>query len=74
MQKNVDAANLWQATNGQWRMGMCSPIGLDYNAVYTVAEKTLGIRIDTAMLQKIQALEAATLEQISKSLNTAGNR
>lgn len=44
----------------QWRTSAFAVIGLDYNAVLSVAA-ILGIEVDENMLRKIRALEFATL-------------
>lgn len=66
MQANVEAAELWRAVATQWRYaGMGFPAGLDYTAMYQVA-RTLEIEIDTAMLNKIRALECEYIRKNSK--------
>ncbi len=62
----MDAWELWTAANTQWRIaghmgGICF-IGLDYNALYQVAD-TLCIEITPAMLAKIRLLESRERER-----------
>jgi hypothetical protein len=44
----------------QWRVGMAGATGLDYPAMYLVAD-SLGIEVTRANLNKVQALERAVL-------------
>lgn len=44
----------------QWRVGMAGATGLDYPAMYRVAE-SLGVQMIRANLQKIMALEMAVI-------------
>ena len=44
---------------------MAGRVGLDYNAVFKVAE-TLAIEITPGLIRKLQALECATLENDMK--------
>ncbi|MFI3270568.1 MAG: DUF1799 domain-containing protein [Pseudomonadota bacterium] len=60
LRENVDAWRLWLALQTQWRIGFNGRTGLDYNAMYLVAN-TLNTVINPEMLGKIQALEFATL-------------
>lgn len=54
---------MYKAVCTQWRTtGMGYKVGLDYNAVYLVA-KTLLIDMNMAMLNKLQAIEAAELNR-----------
>ncbi|MBU1040143.1 MAG: DUF1799 domain-containing protein [Proteobacteria bacterium] len=61
-QGNKPAWKLWTSCSTQWRVGMGGAVGLDYLAVEMVA-KTLGIRMDRPMLEKLQALEHAQLDR-----------
>lgn len=47
----------------QWRAGMAGPIGLDYPAVWLVAE-TMGVEIHEANLGRIRALEREALNHM----------
>jgi len=49
----------------QWRVSMAGRVGLDYNAVFKVAE-ALAIEITPGLIRKLQALECATLENDMK--------
>jgi hypothetical protein len=53
----------------QWRSGFSGVIGLDYTAVYRVAD-SLGIDMDTTLLHKIAALE----HEILSSRRGAGEK
>ncbi len=65
LRENVDAWKLWLAMQTQWRIGFNGRTGLDYNAMYLVAN-TLNTVINQDMLAKIQALEFATLDDQAK--------
>ena len=58
--ENDEALELWRASGSQWRAGGMGVIGLDYPAVFLVADK-LDIDVDHVMLHKIQAMEQAAL-------------
>lgn len=60
MAENVDVWELWNACETQWRSGVNGIIGLDYPAVFQVAER-MEIDIDRMALQKIKALETNML-------------
>ena len=47
----------------QWRAGMGDPIGLDYPAVWLVAE-TMGVEMHEANLGRIRALEREALNSM----------
>lgn len=59
--ENVGIWRLWIAVRTQWRVGFGGPVGLDYGALYLVAG-TLGMTLTAEHLQRIQRLEAVTLE------------
>jgi hypothetical protein len=61
----MDAWELWNAAGTQWRVSAFAVIGLDYPAVFQLAE-IYGITIIPALHQKIQVLERCTLEQMRK--------
>jgi len=50
----------------QWRVGMGGPVGLDYPAVWLVAE-TLGIEMHQANMWRIKALEKEALAHARKT-------
>ncbi len=56
-----EALRLWNVVQSQWRIGMAGATGLDYPAVYRVAE-TIGVEIDDDVLSLLQALEAEQIE------------
>ena len=47
----------------QLRVSFGGIVGVDYTAVHHVAEM-LGVEMDTAMLHKMQALEAVLLKEV----------
>ena len=63
MDENQEAWYLWRHVQTQLRVSFGGIIGVDYTAVHHVAE-ALGIEMDTAMLHKMQALEAALLKEV----------
>ncbi|MCX7779610.1 MAG: DUF1799 domain-containing protein [Negativicutes bacterium] len=60
--ENVPAWRLWCRVNTQWRMGFDGPVGLDYNALHTVAE-IYGLEITPALFEKIRELEYYTMKK-----------
>jgi hypothetical protein len=50
----------------QWRVGLSGPIGLDYSAVWLVAE-SMDIEMHAANLGRIRALEREALEHMRKA-------
>jgi len=62
----VPAWALWAASQTQWRVGVGGPIGLDYPAVWLVAE-SLGIEMHAANLSRIRALEREALNHMRES-------
>lgn len=69
--ENEEAWELWQSAATQWRVSAFSLIGLDYNAVYQVAE-TFGIQITPSIIKKLQFLEHKTLEKSREEAKTSG--
>lgn len=63
--ENVDAWRLWQNVNTQWRASAFSIIGLDYSAMFQVAE-VLYIDMTPDLFRKIRALEKYELERLGK--------
>jgi hypothetical protein len=63
--ENVDAWDLWENVQSQWRASGFGLIGLDYLAVRMVAE-LIGIKMDEGILQKLQLLEALTLNKLAE--------
>lgn len=63
MDENQEAWYLWRHMQTQLRVSFCGIVGVDYTAVHHVAEM-LGIEMDTAMLHKMQALEAVLLKEV----------
>ncbi len=49
------------AAGTQWRTSLTGPIGLDYPAVFAVADR-IEIEVDTSTFRKIRHLEILTLE------------
>jgi len=62
MPANRDAWDLWIYSRTQVRSGGMGPIGLDYPAVWQVAD-ILGIPITPALLNKIRILEMEWLKR-----------
>ena len=56
---------LWNLCATQWRISMAGRAGLDYTAVFKVAE-ALAIDITPGLIRKLQALEGAALENDMK--------
>lgn len=63
MDENQEAWYLWRHVQTQLRTSIGGIVGVDYTAMHYVAE-ILGIEMDTAMLHKMQALEAALLKEV----------
>ncbi len=63
MDENQEAWYLWRHVQTQLRVSFGGIVGVDYTAVRHVAEM-LGIEMDTAMLHKMQALEAVLLKEV----------
>ena len=71
MAQNVDAWELWQEVQTQWRAGAMGVIGLDYHAVYAEAQR-IGIDLSVCTMKKIKALERAVLKKISADQKIKG--
>lgn len=71
MAANAPALELWCHVGTQWRTGFCGPTGLDYNALYRVA-RTMGTRLDKALLKKIQTLESDFLQEMEERRKQEG--
>lgn len=56
---------LWRHMQTQLRTSFAGVVGLDYTAMWQVAE-VLGIDLDLAMLHKVQTLEGVMLQEVSK--------
>lgn len=54
------AMEVFDAAASQWRVGMNGATGLDYGAVYLVAN-TIGVEIDVPVLRYLQVLEQESL-------------
>lgn len=65
MPENLEAWQLWLAANTQWRIGFGRTIGLDYTAVFAVAE-VYGLEMTPALFRKIKALEMYELRRRGK--------
>ena len=63
--ENGPVWELWRAVSGQWRVGARGPFGLDYPAVYLVAE-TLGVEMTPANLRRLRSLENETCSMARK--------
>jgi len=71
--ENADTWELWHSAVTQWRASAFSLIGLDYNAVYLIAE-TVGIQITPSILKKLQFLEHKALEKSREEAKTSGKQ
>ena len=58
----MDAWVLWLAVQTQWRAGGFGIVGLDYPALFQIAER-MGIEVSVCTMKKIQALERGELEK-----------
>ena len=61
---NADAWELWLSVNTQWRGGGMGIVGLDYPAVWAMAER-LEIEMSNCVMGKIRALENAVLMKMA---------
>lgn len=64
MPENEDIWELWALSCTQWRATGFSVIGLDYNAVFKLAE-TYEIELTPAEFNKLRCLEARELERMA---------
>jgi len=62
MPENIEALELWDQVNTQWRAGGMGVIGLDYTEV-RVRAKELDIEMSDCVWRKIKILEAKVLEK-----------
>ncbi len=58
----LSALFLWDAVQSQWRVGMNGATGLDYVAVFLVADK-LGLEVSSDVFRFLQTLEVAQLSE-----------
>lgn len=65
MEANAEAWELWLSVNTQWRAGGLGIVGLDYPAVWAMAER-LEIEVGNCVMGKIRALERMVLQEASK--------
>jgi hypothetical protein len=65
LKENIDVFDLWDAAGTQWRSGGFSVVGLDYPAVYKIAE-VIGIEETPILHQKLRILESLQLRKWSK--------
>jgi len=70
---NRDVWELWAAVQTQWRGAGMGIIGLDYLAVQQEADR-LGIEATPAVMNKLRALEAATLRQVHAETDRKDSR
>ena len=64
-EENLDAWELWNLAQTQWRASGFGLVGLDYNAMLKMADLA-EIPLTIPTLHKIQALEGAVLESQNK--------
>lgn len=67
LESNEDAWELWEAVQTQWRASAFGLIGLDYPAVFLVAQ-ALGIKVTESVMDKIRLAEAEVLKQQSEEM------
>jgi len=60
--ENIPVWNLWLLVQTQWRVGGIALIGLDYAAVFRVAE-LYGLQMTPQVFEGLQCLEYDTLEE-----------
>jgi hypothetical protein len=65
MYDNIEAWQLWNSLKTQWRTSFGGVVGIDYTAIPFVSD-SLDIVITPNMLQKIKALEYATLRSVKE--------
>lgn len=65
MPENFEAWTLWLAVQTQWRVSFGGLLGLDYPAMFQMAE-FMGIEMSPGALAKIKALELSTLKRSHK--------
>jgi hypothetical protein len=68
MPENIEALELWNQVNTQWRAGAMGMIGLDYSEVRTRARE-LDIDLSECVWRKIKALEGKILDKQYKTEN-----
>ncbi len=59
---NQEAWELWLAVDTQWRVAAFAVVGLDFSAVFEVAE-VFEIVVDKGLFQKLKLLERYELER-----------
>jgi hypothetical protein len=75
LEENNETWRLWNVANRQWCVGtvgnmdriMSIPLGLDYTAMFTIAN-AMDIDVCPSMLRKIHMLEKYEIERIRKEL------
>jgi len=65
MAENAEVWELWLSVNTQWRAGGMGIVGLDYPAVWAMAER-LEIEVSNCVMGKIRALEHYVLGEMAK--------
>ena len=65
MPENEEANLLWHYCRRQLRMSFSGPVGIDFNAVFSVAE-VLGLDMSPALLTKLRILENVMIEEVEK--------
>lgn len=69
LEENVETYQLWRYCNTQLLTSFGGVIGIDYNAVFKVAE-VLCIEVTPAVLAKIRALEDVMVKEVNKDAKT----
>lgn len=67
--EDMAAVRVFSAAITQWRMGPMLPVGLDYPAVFAIAQR-LGLRCAAREVQALQVMEAAALEWFAERAKT----
>lgn len=66
LDENAETWELWLAVKTQWRAGGMGIVGLDYPAVWAVADR-MQIEVSNCVMSKIRALEDFVLGQLAKT-------
>jgi hypothetical protein len=70
--ENKEAWLIWTLVNTQWRVGAFTLVGLDYPAVFQIAE-LYGVEVTPGLFQKLKALELRELTRDRKEGKDGGD-
>jgi hypothetical protein len=56
---------VWRYANTQWRVSSMGPVGIDYQAVFKIAE-TFGVDVDETFIRRLKAIELAEIQDMHK--------